>query len=142
MNPEYLVEQLRLIDEYLRRARSVALRTKKEFLRDPILIDAAVREITVLFETAHNIAKHLISELGWRTAQSKAEAFEILAENHVLPEELCDAFRQASRFRNLATYQTAMIDNETVYRILTEHLEDFERFAVCVAQWLKHHLPS
>ncbi len=106
-------------------------------LRDPILIDAAVRELVVLFETSHNIAKHLISESGWRPAASKAEAFEILAENGALPEDLCEALRQASRFRNLVTYQTTMIDNEIVHRILSQRLGDFERFAVAVAEWLQ-----
>ena len=34
-------------------------------------------------------------------------------------------------------YQTAIIDNEVVYKILTEHLGDFEQFAVAVARWLE-----
>jgi len=118
MNRDYLVEQLKLINEYVTRARSISGHTKEEFLRDYLLIDAAVRELSVLFETSHNIAKHLIAELGWRTARSKAEAFEILAENDVLPRVLCDALRQASRFRNLVTYQTAIVDSEVVFDVL------------------------
>ena len=137
MNPDYLAEQLGLIEEYTARARSIAARKKEEFLRDPILSDAAVRELTVLFETSHNIAKHLIAELGWRTPRSKAEAFEILAEEGVMSHELCDAFRQASRFRNLVTYQTAIIDEEEVYRILSDRLGDFGHFAAAVASWLE-----
>lgn len=137
MNPQYLVEQLQLIDEYVEYARSISRRTKEEFLADQILIDAAIRELTVLFETSHNVAKHLIAGLGWRTAQSKAEAFEILAENKVLSNELCEALRQASRFRNLVTYQTTMVDNQIVYDILTQRLGDFEQFAAEVARWLE-----
>ncbi len=88
MNPQYLVEQLQLIDEYVGHARSISRRTNEEFLADQILIDAAIRELTVLFETSHNVAKHLTAGLGWRTARSKAEAFEILAENKVLSDGL------------------------------------------------------
>ncbi len=137
MNPAYLTEQLELIRDYIARARSIQQRPQEEFLNDYILIDAAVRELTVLFETAHNVAKHLIAELAWRPARSKAEAFEILAEMGVLPDDLCDAFRQASRFRNLVTYQTLVIDNALVYDILRERLPDFERFATSVALWLE-----
>ena len=137
MNRDYLVEQLKLIHEYVTRARSISGHTKEEFLRDYLLIDAAVRELSVLFETSHNIAKHLIAELGWRTARSKAEAFEILAENDVLPRDICDALRQASRFRNLVTYQTAIVDSEVVFDVLRERLGDFERFAVGIARWLE-----
>ena len=98
MNLEYLTEQLKLIEDYVSRARSISRHPKQEFLQNHILSDAAIRELTVLFETCHNIAKHLIAESGWRTAETKAEAFEILAEVGVLPDDLCDAFRQASRF--------------------------------------------
>jgi uncharacterized protein YutE (UPF0331/DUF86 family) len=81
MNLRYLVEQLQLLDEYVGHARSISRRTNEDFLGDQILIDAAIRELTVLFETSHNVAKQLIAGLGCRTDQSKAKAFEILAEN-------------------------------------------------------------
>ena len=137
MNLDYLNEQFRLLKEYLRRVRSIAHRSKTEFLGDVILVDAAIRELTVLYETAHNIAKHLIKERGWKVAKSKAEAFEILHQNGVLTSELCEAFRQASRFRNLVTYQTPMIDNDVVYDIVAERLSDFEEFASCVSGWIE-----
>ena len=48
MNPQYLVEQLELIDEYIGHARSISRRTNEEFLADQILIDAAIRELNVI----------------------------------------------------------------------------------------------
>ncbi len=136
INPEYLLEQFQLVEEYLRRARGIAGRPRDEYLRDPYAVDASVRELVVLFETSHNIAKHLISREGWRAPTSKAEAFEILGEEEILPEDLVNAFREASRFRNLVTYQTAIVRDETVYQILQAHLTDFERFLSLVARWL------
>jgi len=73
---------------------------------------------------------------GWRAPQSKAEAFEILGEQGILSEDVVEAFREASRFRNLVTYQTAVVRDEVVYQILQEHLTDFERFLSLVARWL------
>ena len=128
-NKDYLLEQFQLIEDYLARARTFAGRTKEGFVEDGIAVDAAIREITVLFETSHNIAKHLIAKNGWRSPQSKAEAFDVLKEMNVVPESLADSFRGAGRFRNLVTYQTAKIDNEMVYDILKIHLDDFEKFA-------------
>ena len=79
LNPDYLLEQFQLIEEYLRRARGIAGRSREDYLGDPYAVDASVRELIVLFETSHNVAKHLISREGWRVPASKAEAFEILA---------------------------------------------------------------
>ena len=59
------------------------------------------------------------------------EQFQILEEYL-----LVDALREASRFRNLVTYQTAVIRDEEVYQILQDHLDDFERFLSLVARWL------
>lgn len=136
VNQEYLLEQFSLIEEYLRRARGIASRPSKDYLDDPYAIDASVRELIVLFETCHNIAKHLISRNDWRAPTSKAEAFEVLGERGVLPEDLVEKFQDASRFRNLAIYQTAMVKDEVIYQILQENLGDFERFLAFVARWL------
>jgi hypothetical protein len=73
LNREYLLEQFELIEEYLQRARRNAALSQEEYLADPTAIDASVRQLTVLFETSHNIAKHLSSRLGWRPSRSKAE---------------------------------------------------------------------
>lgn len=137
INREYLLEQFRLAEEYLRRARGLASLSRDEYLLDKNAVDASVRQVTVLFETCHNIGKHLISRYEWRAPESKAETFEILAEQGVLPEDLIDAFRGASRFRNLVTYQTIIVQDELVYKILQEHLADFEQFLSCVARWLE-----
>ncbi len=136
INQDYLLEQFGLAEEYLRRARGLARRSRDEYLSDPYAIDASIRELTVLFETAHNIAKHLISRNGWRAPLSKAEAFEILGEQGMLQGDLVASFREAARFRNLATYQTAVIKDEIVYQILQDHLSDFERFLSETARWL------
>lgn len=136
INREYLLEQFRLVEEYLRRARGIAGRSREEYLVDANAVDASVRQIQVLFETCHNIGKHLISRNSWRVPTSKAETFEILAEQGVLPEELAESFLAAARFRNLVTYQTAIVQDEIVYTVLQNNLDDFERFLSCVARWL------
>jgi uncharacterized protein YutE (UPF0331/DUF86 family) len=136
LNPDYLLEQFQLVEEYLRRARGLASRPREEYLGDFYSVDASVRELVVLFETCHNIAKHLISREGWKAPASKAEAFEILGEQGILPADLVDSFREAARFRNLVTYQTAVVRDEVVYQVLQANLMDFERFLSLVAQWL------
>ncbi len=139
MNRDYLLEQLELIEEYLERARSLAGHSRDEFLADWMKVDAAVRGLSVLFETSHNIAKHLIASRGWATAASKAGAFEVLAQEKVLPEGLADSLRQAARFRNLITYQTAIVNNDVVYDVLNTRLGDYEQFASQVARWIELH---
>lgn len=141
VNEAYLIEQFRLMQDYLGRAQQLAARPQQEFLSDPFAIDAAVRQITVLFETAHNIAKHLIASKSWKNPGSKAETFEILAQNQVIPASLVPSFQAASRFRNLVIYQTSMVQNAVVHQILVQHLGDFDQYVSHVAAWLKRNTP-
>ena len=83
------------------------------------------------------MAKHLIARSGWPPPETKAEAFELLFDKGVIGEALRDAFRSAARFRNLVTYQTAIVDDNVVFQILQEHLSDFEAFLGAVARWLE-----
>jgi uncharacterized protein YutE (UPF0331/DUF86 family) len=136
VNREYLVEQLLLLEEYVQRSRELAGESRESFLANILFVDATIRRLTVLFETAHNIAKHIIAESAWEAPASKAHSFEILAQRGFIPMELRDAFREAARFRNLATYQTTRLDNGVVYDILIGHLTDFEAFARYVARAL------
>ncbi|MES1240062.1 MAG: DUF86 domain-containing protein [Acidobacteriota bacterium] len=142
VNREYLLEQFHLAEEYLGRARAIAGLSLEAYVQDKNAVDASVRQLTVLFETCHNIGKHLISRHEWRAPGSKAETFEILAEHSVLPLNLVEAFQGASRFRNLVTYQTAVVRDELVYEVLKSHLEDFDRFLSCVARWLESENPG
>lgn len=56
----------------------------------------------------------------------------------MISDDLRDAFREASRFRNLVVYQTAILQEEIVYQVLQENLSDFEAFTSAVAHWLSH----
>lgn len=49
---------------------------------------------------------------------------------------LVESFRGASRFRNLVTYQTAIVDDSIVLQVLREHLVDFGQFLSQVAEWV------
>ncbi len=142
INPDYLDAQFTLIKEYLSRARAVGRRDEEEFLQDPVFSDAGIRQITVLFETCHNVAKHMIARYGWREAKHKADAFEVLAESGVLSRETADALIQAGRFRNMAVYKASIIDNKTVREILRTRVEDFEQFAAETALWLRDTAPG
>lgn len=138
-NHDYLLEQFRIIEEYLGRARGIAGLSEQDYLGDLNLVDASIRQLTVLFETCHNIGKHLVASYGWRASTTKAETFEILAEQGILSQDLLLSFQDAARFRNLVTYQTAVVQNTLVFQVLRENLGDFERFLTSVSEWLEAH---
>ena len=87
-------------------------------------------------DSRSNITKHLIASSQWPNAESKAEAFEIVAQEGMLPRTLADSFHQAARFLNLVTHQTTKVDDDVVYDVFTEQFGDFEQFAAHLAQWL------
>jgi uncharacterized protein YutE (UPF0331/DUF86 family) len=72
---------------------------------------------------------HIISESGWPAPSNMADTFTTLAEHRLLDAELAERLRAAVGFRNISVHEYERIDWHRVYRLITEHLDDFRRFA-------------
>lgn len=80
-------------------------------------------------QTCVDIALHIISDLEVAVPDSMAGAFETLHNAECLDAETADRMIKAVGFRNTAVHAYQAIDWEIVYRIATDHLDDFRDFA-------------
>lgn len=89
----------------------------------------------VSIEAATDVAQHVCASEGWGPPATNADAMRLLARHNVLSEPLGDNLARAVGFRNLLVHQYAEIDDDRVVAML-DRLDDFDAFAVAVAQWL------
>ena len=61
---------------------------------------------------------------------------DILMDAETLPPEFGAQFREVAGFRNILVHGYLEVDLDIVSRVLLEHLDDFEKFAVYVEEWL------
>jgi uncharacterized protein YutE (UPF0331/DUF86 family) len=82
-----------------------------------------------------DIAAHILAEFNNPPPSSMADSFERLREVGVISAETALRMKNAVGFRNIAVHEYQNIDWMIVYRIITEHLEDFKDYARQVLAW-------
>ena len=93
------------------------------------------RGLQLCTQNALDIATHIASAIG-RNAADYTSAIDILVEAEALPSEFGAQFPEVAGFRNILVPGYLEVDLDIVSRVLREHLDDFEEFAVHVENWL------
>lgn len=127
-----LRDKLHVIEERLRRLRRFAALDRQAFLGDPVIQDAAVRNLQVAIEAMIDIAHHVVARLRLGTPRTYAEAFDVLIDAGILPEQDRPTLHAMVRFRNRVVHLYDEVDAGEVYAVLQERLEDFDRFRAAV----------
>ena len=93
------------------------------------LQDIIVLNLERAVQTCVDIGLHLISERELPVPETMAETFHSLKLAGVIDEHTAIRMGKAVGFRNTAVHAYQEIDWEIVYRIVTEHLNDFRDFS-------------
>lgn len=83
-----------------------------------------------------DLCNHLISYNGFRSPQDYADTFEILKEQGIFDEFLTLRLKAMARFRNRLVHLYWEVDNQTLYKILQDNLEDFVLFLKKITSFL------
>lgn len=122
-------EGLRRIAEYTGYLRRLAQTPRDEFVGDFVRLGSAKYYLQTAIEACLDLAQHLIAAQGWRTPQTYADTFDVLAEHGVVPPDFLPALRSMARFRNRLVHLYWEVDPTVLYQLLQENLPDFDRFA-------------
>lgn len=82
-----------------------------------------------------DIAAHVVAEFNSPAPATMAESFNRPQGLGVITEETALRMKNAVGFRNISVQEYQKIDWLIVFRIITEHLDDFKNFARQVLAW-------
>jgi uncharacterized protein YutE (UPF0331/DUF86 family) len=82
-----------------------------------------------------DIAAHVIAQQNVPAPGTMAESFARLQELGAITEHTATRMKNAVGFRNISVHEYQKIDWTIVYRLITEHLEDFKDFSRQVLEW-------
>lgn len=82
------------------------------------------------------ICNHILAKKGGRAPQDYGDCFYLMSELGFLEEPLSERLVQMARFRNLLIHLYWRVDDERVYRILVENLDDFDQFLEAIGKVL------
>jgi len=99
-----------------------------EFVMDPRNYLSAIRILQISVEAMIDIANHIIAQKGLGVPQTYHDSIKILTKEGYLPQDKETIFRAMIRFRNRAVHMYDEIDEKEIYRIIREHLGDYQDF--------------
>lgn len=86
------------------------------------------RTLHILIEACIDAAQHLIADENMREPTSYRDTFAVLAEQKILQPDDLPRFEAMASFRNLIVHYYEKIDDELVYGVFKQRLDDFDLF--------------
>lgn len=138
---EVNLDRLRELSGHLRDAcrqlREVGDQAEEAFLADGKTVNSAKYLLIVATEAALDICNHLAARKGGRSPADYADCMTILNELGVLEQDLKLRMSKMAKFRNLLVHLYWKVDDREVFRIIKDHLRDFDEYVQAVGQYVK-----
>ena len=135
------VDRLRDLAGHLRNAcrqlREIGNQGVEVFLSDARAANSAKYLLIVATAAALDICNHLAARKGGRSPEDYADCMKILGELGALEQDLTVRMSKMARFRNLLVHLYWKVDDREVYRVIREHLDDFENYLLAIGRYLK-----
>ncbi len=121
-------EKIRYIEQNLRKLRVLADLPKETFLKEFYYVESAKHLLQVSIKAMLDICQHIIARERLRAPKTYTDAFLILVEEGILPENNKNTLIQMARFRNRVVHLYQEVNEGELYQILREGLGDFQAF--------------
>ncbi|MEN6592206.1 MAG: DUF86 domain-containing protein [Methanobacterium sp.] len=110
---------------------------KDDFLQKRHIIAGAKYYFIVAIEASIDLSNHLISQNNFPIPESYVDSFRILKDEGVLSQELTLKLMDMARFRNRLVHIYWDVDDEMIYEILNQDINDIRTFLKAYLEFLK-----
>jgi len=129
MDKDVLMNKLESLRRCVQRVQDKAPVSSDLLKKDYDLQDIIVLNLERAVQTCVDIGLHMISDLEIPVPDTMSETFKTLNKAGYLNDLVTERMTKAVGFRNTAVHAYQEMDWEIVYRIITEHLDDFRDFS-------------
>ena len=137
MDKDVLMNKLESLRRCVQRVQDKTPASSDLLKGDYDLQDIIVLNLERAVQTSVDIGLHIISDLEIPVPDTMAEAFKSLNIAGYLDCQVTERMTKAVGFRNTAVHAYQEMDWEIVYRIITEHLDDFRDFSRQIVKAVK-----
>jgi uncharacterized protein YutE (UPF0331/DUF86 family) len=136
VKPQKVLSILNSLRGYREKLGQLAAVLETEFLRDFTKVESAKHLLQISIESCIDIAHHIIADNGYRAPQDSYDAFVVLNEEKIVPDDFLPTLRQMVSFRNRVVHLYWDVDDQAVQGIVKNNLDDLDRFASLVADYV------
>lgn len=135
VNKSKVEQRLLKLEQAIRKLKVIAGYAWEEYRLDEGLKDRAERNLQLAAQACIDVAHHIVADSGFRAPCSYADAFMVLMEEGIIPENLADTMKLIAGFRNILVHDYLEIDDQAVFSSLN-NLDYFREFAICIEKLL------
>ena len=125
---ETVKRKTQFIEANLHRLEGLGQQPFDTFVADFRNVDSAIHRLQVSVEAIIDLCAHFVARSRLKSPPDSAGLVTALVEAGMLPEAHADAYVRMIRFRHRVVHVHHDVDAQEVYRILTEHLDDYRMF--------------
>lgn len=129
MDKDVVLNKLESLRRCLKRVQDKTPESCDILIDDYDLQDIIALNLERSVQLSVDIGLHIISDLEVQVPDTMAKTFVVLKQANCLDGAVADRMIKAVGFRNTAVHAYQEIDWNIVYRIITEHLDDFRDFS-------------
>jgi len=108
-----------------------------EVKSSPILIRALERSYQLIVEALADIARRIVSSMGWSPCFTAFECIERLAERNVIPQQLAEGLVRRVKTRNILIHRYLEVDYDELFNDTSKLIDLARRFERHVAGFLR-----
>jgi len=128
IDKERLENKIYYIRSNLKKLKELREISKDEFLEDYRNCDSAKYNLQISIEALIDIGNHIISRENYGIPKTNADTFRILAKENIISRERLKSYIAMTKFRNMVVHLYEEIDENEIYDIIQNNLDDFEYF--------------
>jgi len=116
-------DQIREIEDYLSELEEIMPKNFHEYKTDLKTKAACERYFEKIIEAVIDLAFLIIKDKGYKIPEEDKEAFDILANEKIISQELSIRLKEAKGMRNIIAHEYGKIDDELIFHSITEEIQ-------------------
>ncbi|WP_078430234.1 type VII toxin-antitoxin system HepT family RNase toxin [Alkalihalobacterium alkalinitrilicum] len=133
MNDDVIINKANIIERCLKRINE-EYDNNPENLKNYTKQDSIILNLQRACEASIDLAMHLIAKKKLGVPQTSREAFDVLHQQDLIPEELAKKMKAMVGFRNIAVHDYQKVNLDILKSILENHLIDFQQYTKVIMQ--------
>ncbi|MHA1302820.1 MAG: type VII toxin-antitoxin system HepT family RNase toxin [Candidatus Heimdallarchaeaceae archaeon] len=142
MRNDIILAKIEQIEENLKVISNYLPTELKDFLNLGIIKDGIYKRLEYSIELVLDILAIINTDLKLGIPNEDLDILENIEKNKILPSSLMDIVRNMKSFRNILVHKYGRINDEIVFEILNEKLNDFEVITNAILEFLKKNLQN
>ena len=137
MDKERILSKLDKIENYLSQIEEIRPRNIEDYTKSIKDRMACERLLQISVENVLDICNMIVSELKLGLPSDEDDVFAKIENKKIITKDMKNKLIKMKGVRNILVHRYGEIEDEKIFEVLSENLEDFEKFKREIIKFIK-----